>query len=113
MEESITAIGLLGLWVLALARLTRLIVADRLTDFLRIWAYKRSRGADTYLTYFVKCPWCVSMWLGFGTAWVVWLIADWPGYVYPLVALAGSYLVGVLAENLESSDDIDVEIIDD
>lgn len=102
-----------GLWVFALARVTRLIVADRLTDFLRIWAYKRSKGAETYLTYFVQCPWCVSMWLGFATAWIIWLQVDWPWYLYPLVSLTGSYLVGVFAENLEPDDDIEVEIEDD
>lgn len=113
MREFVMALFTLALWVLALARVTRLIVADKLTDFLRIWAYKRSRGGESYLTYFLQCPWCVSMWLGFGTAWVVWLVADWPGYLYPLVALAGSYAVGVLATNLEPHDDIDVEIVDE
>ncbi len=100
-----------GLWALALARLTRLIVADRLTDFLRVWAYRRSKGAETYLTYFLQCPWCVSMWLGFGTAWVIW----WhPAPVlYILAALAASYLVGLMASNLEPDDDIEVEIEDD
>lgn len=102
-----------GLWVLALARVTRLVVADRLTDFLRIWAYHRSQGAESLLTYFVQCPWCVSMWLAFATAWIIWFQVDLPGYMYPLVALSGSYLVGLLATNLEDHEDIDVEITDD
>lgn len=102
-----------GLWVLSLARVTRLIVADKLTDFLRIWAYRRSKGAETYLTYFLQCPWCVSMWLGFATAWVVWLPGALPGYLYPLLALAASYVVGIFASNLEPNDDIEVEIEDD
>lgn len=113
MKDFTMALLTAGLWVFALARATRLIVADRLTDFLRIWAYKRSKGAETYLTYFLQCPWCVSMWLGFATAWVIWLRVDWPGYMYPLVALSGSYLVGIFASNLEDHDDIDVEITDD
>lgn len=103
----------MGLWVLSLARVTRLLVADQLTDFLRIWAYHKSKGAETYLTYFLKCAWCMSMWLAFGTAWVIWLHVDWPLYLYPLVALSGSYVVGVFATNLEPDDDIDVEIIND
>ena len=113
MREYTMAVLTAGLWVLALARVTRLIVADRLTDFLRVWAYKRSRGGESMLTYFVQCPWCISMWLGFATAWIIWLQADIPGYLYPLVALSGSYLVGLLATNLEDSDDVDVEITDD
>lgn len=102
-----------GLWVLALARVTRVIVADQLTDFIRIWAYKRSKGAETKLTYFVQCAWCMSMWLGFATAWVIWLQVDWPGYLYPLVALSGSYLVGLFASNLEPDDEMQVEIVND
>lgn len=113
MRDFVTALLITGLWVLALARVTRLLVADRLTDFIRVWAYHRSQGAETLLTYFVQCPWCVSMWLGFGTAWVIWLQVDWPGYLYPLVALAGSYLVGISASNLEPSDELDIEIVDD
>jgi len=114
-DIEVAAAGLLvtGFWVLALARVTRLIVSDRLTDFLRVWAYNRSRGAESLLTYFLQCPWCVSMWLGFGSAWVIWLQVDWPGYMYPLVALAGSYLVGVMATNLESDEHIEVEIQED
>jgi hypothetical protein len=102
-----------GLWVLALARVTRLVVSDRLTDFLRIWAYRRSRGAETMLTYFVQCPWCVSMWLGLGSSWAVFLLTGWDWWLYPLLSLAGSYAVGVLAENLEPDDDAEIEIVDD
>jgi len=104
---------LLTLWTLALARITRLVVADRLTDFLRVWAYRRSRGAETYTTYFLQCPWCMSMWLGFASSPLLWLQVDWPWFAYPLVSLAGSYAVGLMAENLESDDDVDVRVEDD
>lgn len=113
MYHLLTAMLTGGLWVLALARVTRFLVADRLTDFLRIWAYKRSKGADTLLTYFAQCPWCVSIWLAFATLWPVYMMTGLVWRTYPLAALAGSYIVGILAENLESADDIDVEIEED
>lgn len=113
MTDPAMALLTAGLWVFALARVTRLLVADRLTDFLRIWAYRRSGGGESMLTYFVQCPWCVSMWLGFATAWIVWLQVDWGWYLYPLIALSGSYLVGVFATKLEPHEEIDVVITTD
>ena len=113
MHDYINDLLMTGLWVLALARVTRLTVSDRHTDFLRIWAYKKSKGAETLLTYFVQCPWCVSMWLAFATLWPIYMLTGTDWRMYPLVALAGSYVVGILAENLESDDDIEVEIEDD
>lgn len=101
-----------GLWVLALARVTRLLTRDEITDFIRAWVFGRW-GFESKLGYFVRCPWCVSMWLSFATLWPVFILtgADWR--LYPFTALAGSYVVGVFAENLESDDDFDVEIQDE
>jgi hypothetical protein len=102
-----------GLWVLALARVTRLLTQDEITDFIRVWVYGRW-GKDSSPGYFATCPWCVSMWLGFAFAWIVWLPGgELPGYLYPLIALTGSYLVGLMASNLEPDEDIDVEIMDE
>jgi hypothetical protein len=112
MRELTMALLTTGFWVLALARVTRLMTKDEITDFLRVWIYGRW-GESSTAGYFATCPWCWSMWLGFGTAWVVWLAADWPWYLYPLVALSGSYLVGVSAENLESDEHVEVEIVED
>lgn len=110
MTDIATALLTGGLWVFALARVTRFIVADRLTDFVRNWAWTRSQGRETYLTYFLECPWCVSVWLAFGTAWVIWLPGGgWPWWIYPLAALTASYMVGLMAENLEEHDDVEIE----
>lgn len=101
-----------GLWLLALARVTRLLTKDALTDVIREWAYRRSHGAETTLTYFVQCPWCVGMWLALGTAWVPLVLAERALWLWPFAALAASHLIGLAAENLEADDDIEVEITD-
>jgi len=104
--------GLYGfIWALSLARLTRLLTVDEITDFIRIWAYKRF-GQDSRIGYFVTCPWCVSLWLGFATApFLIW-ITETSWWAWPLYALAGSYVAGVSAVNLEGDDEIEVEIKD-
>jgi len=51
----------LVLGILAVARLTRFIVEDRLAIGLRRWVVKKW-GADSMPSYLVHCPWCVSVW---------------------------------------------------
>lgn len=99
---------ILLLWALALMRLTRLINADELTDPLRLWIMRRT-GPESKWSYFVQCPWCVSMWLGFATAaFPVWLTGvSW--WWLPLLALAGSHLTGLLAQLDDSDADIVIE----
>lgn len=84
------------LTVLAVYRLTLLLVADRLLQRPRRWLYERSRGAGR-LAYFVTCPWCVSVWVGalgalaclrWGDGWGWWLAA---------LTLACSAVTGFLA----------------
>lgn len=50
---------------LAVYRITRLVVADKVTEPVRekVW---ESRDAESGLGYFVTCPWCVSFWVGAG-----------------------------------------------
>lgn len=98
------------LWVLALMRVTRLINADEITDPIRL-AIMRRTGPESKWSYFVQCPWCVSMWLGVPTAalMVWWMDASW--WWVPLLGLAGSHLTG-LAAQLDSSD-IEIEVEED
>lgn len=51
---------LLGL--LAVARLTRLVVEDRVAIALRQWVV-RKWGEDSKPAYFIHCPWCTSLWI--------------------------------------------------
>jgi hypothetical protein len=47
---------------LAVARVTRLIVDDQLTIRFRRWVMNKW-GADSWQSYLVTCPWCVSVWI--------------------------------------------------
>lgn len=81
---------------LAVARVTRLLVSDRITEAPRS-ALLRRLDADGLAAYFVVCPWCVSVYVGgaaaAGGAWAgVW---SWPWA--PALALAFSYTAGWLA----------------
>lgn len=101
-----TTILVLLLWVLALMRVTRLINADEITDPIRISIMNRT-GPESRWSYFVQCPWCVSMWLGFVTAaFPIWLL-HLPWWWLPLLALAGSHLTGLAAQ----LDEPDAEIV--
>ena len=69
--------------MLAVARLTRLLVDDEITVGIRRWVIKRW-GEESKLTYFIHCPWCTSIWIGalvmppavlFPYIWVVAILA--------------------------------------
>jgi hypothetical protein len=110
-EGLIVEILILILWALASARITRLLIRDEITDFIRVWVFRRW-SPQSKAGYFATCPWCVGMWLALATApYVVW-INGWSWWLYPIVAFAGSYTTGILAERVESDEDIEVEIVD-
>lgn len=47
---------------LAVARVTRFLVDDRLSDFYRRWVVNKW-GPDSKPSYLVHCPWCTSIWI--------------------------------------------------
>lgn len=49
--------------IAATYRLTKLILDDKLTEDLRNAIYTRF-PRDSKISYFVGCPWCVSVWAG-------------------------------------------------
>jgi hypothetical protein len=49
--------------VIATYRLTKLIMEDRITEDLRDLIYSKF-PRDSKLSYFIGCPWCVSIWAG-------------------------------------------------
>lgn len=103
--------GIAGvLWILAVARVTRLLTVDAITDFIREGVYSRF-GNESKWGYFATCPWCVSIWVAFPTAplFLAWTGRDY--WAVPVLALAASWFAGVSATRLESDDD-DIEIID-
>lgn len=97
---------------LATARLTRLISKDKIAEPLRdLWidkAYERAgRDVPEFVEFdpsppkavtFITCPWCISMWIGFG---VVAARRYVPRAWSPVAqALAFSHLAG-LGANLD------------
>lgn len=127
------AVLVLVVYVLALMRLVRLVNADTILDRPRLAIAERARGAalvaleasahgqterarvyndkkrrwETAL-YFVQCPWCVGMWLAFGSAWVALFYHDNVVARYVAVALAASHLIGVCAR-FADTEEIDIE----
>lgn len=56
----------LVLGALAVHRLTRLVVDDKITEPLRERVTGAGDDEPEGLAYFVTCPWCVSMWVAGG-----------------------------------------------
>lgn len=82
--------------VLAVARVTRLLVEDQITNSLRKWVIKKY-GEPSMPSYFIHCPWCMSIWIALPVMPVAVL---WPNRLV-LLALsipAASYLTGLLAK---------------
>lgn len=48
--------------LLAVARITRLLVDDELTNKYRLWVIKRW-GETSWQSYLAHCPWCCSVWV--------------------------------------------------
>jgi hypothetical protein len=97
----------LAIYVLAVARVTRLINYDSILDTPRI-AFATVFGADSKVVEFIACPWCVGMWCSLLTAIVPVLIVGLPWWWFLLIALATSHLVGV-ADGLASHEDLSIE----
>lgn len=89
--------------VLATARLTRLVVADQITDGVRRWVQARSGENVAYL---VTCPWCASPYLAVPVAvGVLWHGAN-RAVLLVLVVLAASEVTGLIAGWLDPPDDL-------
>jgi hypothetical protein len=102
----------LVLYFLAVMRVTRLINFDTIMDWLHSWAGERF-GPGSWQAEFLQCPWCVGMWVGGLTAWFpIKILIEIDGrllwwWMYPLIALAGSMVIGLFAPL--SAEDTDFE----
>lgn len=97
-----TLILILVLTTLAAARVTRVIVVDKIGEPLRS-AVVRWRGESSALAYLVHCPWCMGLWVSAAAVAAVWwlaALADRMGVTtwiaLPFTALAVAHLVGLL-----------------
>lgn len=97
---------LIVLLCLAVFRITRLLVEDRLLDSPRnkiiFYAWKNSglkpeewkNENEPLLAYFITCPWCMSIWVGGFMTAITYAVADLP---YPLLVWpVTSAVTGVL-----------------
>jgi hypothetical protein len=87
--------------VFAVARLTRLVTEDKITDPLRTAVAVRLPAGSMW-TYLLYCRWCVSIWVAVPAAAVWWSVSAvprWSGRWWldvPVAALALSYATGLL-----------------
>jgi hypothetical protein len=102
-------------YALAVARVTRLLVEDRITDAPRGWLVQRLwtralggngalaaraalDGAEPPLSvYLLSCPWCASIYVAAVAAPLAYFWGSSPWLFVPALALAFSYVTGFLA----------------
>jgi hypothetical protein len=125
---------ILFLYMLSVARATRLINTDTILDKPRLYPVRRMREARAALNEakhhnqqtqaeqhaasvrrwytvdeFVRCAWCVGMDLSLPTAIIPVHLIGWPWWALFPVALTTSYLVGVFAPAANTEPIIGVE----
>lgn len=85
---------------LAVARLTRLLVSDKLTVKVRQWVVQKW-GPDSKASVLIHCPWCISVWVALPVMPVAALFPN--KWVIAVLAIpAAAYLVGFLANREDS-----------
>lgn len=89
--------------VLSVARITRLVTSDRITEAPRDWLLDRldPHGLGTYV---ITCPWCISVYAGLVVAPAAHYWGDDPVFMIIALALTASYVTGFLA-SLTKGDD--------
>jgi hypothetical protein len=81
---------------LAVYRLTKLVIDDKITEDLREAVYAKYPPETTKIGYLFTCPWCVSMWVGFGVVAARKIAPD--AWDAAATALAASSVSGLLEE---------------
>ena len=104
-----TTLLVLSLFVLTVARLTRLVNADFILDPIRVRIADR-RGPHSTLLYFLGCVWCVGLWLSLLLAIPTVAYLGWPWWSLLPLGLSASHIVGLLAR-LDDTEDIGIETV--
>lgn len=84
------------LYLLAVIRLTKLVVFDTIAEPFRALLSRRLRKGSR-ITYVAHCPWCISVWLAAAAAPFAILAADLSWWTMPLFVFASSHLAGLLS----------------
>lgn len=83
---------------LAVYRLTKLVIDDKITEDVREKVWEKYPPESTKIGYLFSCPWCVSMWVGLGAVAVKKVAPDaWEALS---TAMAASAVSGILEERL-------------
>lgn len=87
---------------LAVARITRFLVEDFLSDGYRRWVIQRW-GEDSKMSYLAHCPWCTSVWVALLVMPVpVFLLMSWTQPITWVIATlsipAASMVSGLLID---------------
>ena len=82
--------------VLAVARITRLLVEDQLTVGYRRWVVNHW-GEQSKMAYLAHCPWCTSIWVAMP---VMPIATIWPNkwIIAALAIPAASMLSGLMLD---------------
>lgn len=91
----------------AVLRVTRLIVADTITEPLRIWFLKHWQFAALWSS----CSWCVSMWTAAALAWPLQHLTRLSWWLIAGIGLTASYVTGMVAR-FDPVEDIEIEVIE-
>lgn len=85
---------------LAVARLTRLLVSDKITVGIRQWVITKW-GPDSWGAKLILCSWCTSIWVAVPVMPVAVLFPN--RWVIAVLAIpAASYVAGFLANREEN-----------
>lgn len=91
-----TTVLALAVYVLATARLSRIVTTDKIGEEFRAWTLRRW-GSGSLLSFGAHCDWCVGWWIAAVLAWPAAVVAGLPWWWGFGLWPACSYLVGVLA----------------
>ena len=86
--------------LLATIRVTRLIVADKLSEPFRQFLVDKL-GVESWITYLFWCAWCSGFWVSLASSAIAWYVGGLQPFVslpawfaIPAIALGMSYITG-------------------
>jgi hypothetical protein len=89
------------IYVLAVARLTGLVVTDTITEGLRDrligWLDDRPQTLGSFVATLIQCPWCASIWISVVAGPLVWFWGESPVMLIPALILAFSQVAGMIS----------------
>lgn len=98
------ALGAFVLCTLAVARVTRVIVYDKIAIGFRRWVVDRN-GETGWWTNLVHCEYCVSIWLSIpGALYWMWMILE-PGWLWLWLAPALAAMAYLAALTVDRATD--------